>query len=118
MANRKSWQYCQVEVGANRTGFLKQFFPGQQPVESDLHQSWPAMIAKLGEQGWELVGAFPNEGGRGRSPLTYVFKREMPAGGSNPAPPPAPSTSSSPPQEPPEPQTPSGPVQDFEPLDF
>jgi hypothetical protein len=116
MANRKQWQYCQVEVGVNSAGFLKQFFPGQPPVESDLHQGWPAMIAKLGEQGWELVGAFPNEGGRGRSPLTYVFKREMPGGGSNPiTPPPA---QGNPTQQPPEPPAPSGPVQDFEPLDF
>jgi hypothetical protein len=116
MANRERWQYCQVEVGTNSTGFLKQFFTGQQPVETDLHQGWPAMIAKLGEQGWELVGAFPNESGRGRSPLTYVFKREMPGGGANPASPPA--QSSSTPQQPPEPPKPSGPVQDFEPLDF
>jgi len=63
------------------------------------------------------VGAFPNEGGRGRSPLTYVFKREMPGGGSNPvASPPAQGNPT--PQQPPEPPAPSGPVQDFEPLDF
>jgi hypothetical protein len=115
MANRTRWQYCQIEVGANSLGFLKQFFAGQQPVETDLHQGWPAMIAKLGDQGWELVGAFPNESGRGRNPLTYVFKREMPGGGSNPTPP---AQSSPTPQQAPDPPRPSGPVQDFEPLDF
>jgi hypothetical protein len=54
---------------------LRQFFPDREPVETNLYANWPGMIAKLGEQGWELVSAFPNEGGRGRSPLTYVFKR-------------------------------------------
>jgi hypothetical protein len=119
MANRTRWQYCQVEVGTNTNGFLKQFFADRQPVESDLHQNWPAMIAKLGEQGWELVGVLPNESGRGRSPLTYVFKREMPGSGSgtNPATPP-PVQGTPPSQPPPEPSAPSGPVQDFEPLDF
>jgi hypothetical protein len=77
MADRTRWQYCQIEVGPNSMGVLKQFFADRQPVETELHQAWPAMVAKLGEQGWELVSVFPNEGGRGRSPLTYVFRRAL-----------------------------------------
>lgn len=80
MAERIRWQYCQIEVGANSIGVLRQFFPDRLPIETELHQTWPSMIAKLGEQGWEMVSAFPNEGGRGRSPLTYVFKRDFPGG--------------------------------------
>ncbi len=88
MSDRTRWQFCQIEVGANNIGVLRQFFPDRLPVETELHQNWPAMLAKLGEQGWDLVTAFPNEGGRGRSPLTYVLKRALPAsGGGNPAPP-------------------------------
>jgi hypothetical protein len=75
MVEQVRWQYCQVEIGTNGQGALKQFFPDREPVETALYNNWPGMIAKLGEQGWELVSAFPNEGGRGRSPLTYVFKR-------------------------------------------
>ncbi|MBN1312923.1 MAG: hypothetical protein JXB30_16025 [Anaerolineae bacterium] len=77
MVERARWQYCQIEVGANNTGFLRQFFTDREPVQTDLHQNWPAMVAKLGDQGWELVCAFPNESGRGRNPLTYVFKRQL-----------------------------------------
>ena len=130
MANRDKWQYCQIEVGANRLGILKQFFSDRAPVETDLHQAWPAMLAKLGEQGWELVSAFPNEGGRGRSPLTYVFKRTYPGSSapvvnanvaqSMPAStsPPQPPSSTSAPISPDEPPEDKGPVTDFEPLDF
>jgi hypothetical protein len=75
MGEQVRWQYCQVEVGSNGQGALKQFFADREPVETALYANWPGMIAKLGEQGWELVSVFPNEGGRGRSPLTYVFKR-------------------------------------------
>lgn len=77
MAERGRWQYCQVEVGTNSLGVLRQFFTDRDPVQTDLHQGWPSMVAKLGEQGWELVSAFPNEIGRGRNPLTYVFKRPL-----------------------------------------
>jgi hypothetical protein len=77
MADRVRWQYCQIEVGMNNLGVLRQFFSERDPIESDLHNTWPSMLAKLGEQGWELVSVFPNEGGRGRSPLTYVFKRTL-----------------------------------------
>lgn len=75
MAERTRWQYCQVEVGANSLGTLKQFFSDREVVVTELHNTWPGMLAKLGDQGWELVAVFPNESGRGRSPLTYVFKR-------------------------------------------
>jgi hypothetical protein len=76
MAERAKWQYCQIEVGMNNIGTLRQFFADRDPMETDLHITWPAMLAKLGEQGWELVSAFPNES-RGRSPLTYVLKRPL-----------------------------------------
>ena len=76
MAERAKWQYCQIEVGMNNIGTLRQFFADRDPMETDLHVTWPAMLAKLGEQGWELVSAFPNEG-RGHSPLTYVLKRPL-----------------------------------------
>jgi hypothetical protein len=75
------------------SGVLKQFFPDRQPVVTDLHQGWAAMVAKLGDQGWEMVSAFASEGGRGKSPVTYVFKRLLGAtgiGGSLPAQPPQP----------------------------
>jgi hypothetical protein len=75
MAERMRWQYCQVEVGTNSLGVLRQFFADREPVVTELHNTWPGMIAKLGEQGWEMIAAFPSEGGRGRSPLTYIFKR-------------------------------------------
>ncbi|MGF1506279.1 MAG: hypothetical protein ACFB51_14275 [Anaerolineae bacterium] len=75
MVERSRWQYCQLEVGVDSQGVLKQFFPDRPPIEHNLRDNWPAMLGKLGEQGWEVVNAFPNEGGRGRSPLTYVFKR-------------------------------------------
>jgi hypothetical protein len=77
MTERARWQYCQIEVGTNSMGVLKQFFADRDPVETNLHTSWPGMLAKLGEQGWEMVSAFPSEGGRGRSPLTYVLKRPL-----------------------------------------
>ena len=77
MPGRARWQVCQIEVGMNNIGVLRQFFAERDPVQTDLHVTWPAMIAKLGEQGWELVSVFPNEGGRGRNPLTYVFKRQL-----------------------------------------
>ncbi len=72
------WQYCQVEVGANNNGVLRQFFTDRTPVEMQLYQNWPAMLAKLGEQGWELVSAVP--GGIGKSSMVYVFKRLMSGG--------------------------------------
>lgn len=75
MADRTLWQYCQIEVGMNNRAILRQFFPDRDAVEHDLQNNWTAMIGKLGDQGWEMVSAFPNEGGRGKSPLTYVFKR-------------------------------------------
>ncbi len=77
MVERRRWQFCQIEVGTNNIGVLKQFFADRDPVETSLHQGWPAMLAKLGDQGWELVSVFPNEGGRGRNPLTYVMKRPL-----------------------------------------
>lgn len=77
MPERMKWQYCQIEVGANNLGVLRQFFAERDPIQTDLHDTWAAMIAKLGDQGWELVSVFPNEGGRGRNPLTYVFKRQI-----------------------------------------
>ncbi len=81
MAERIRWQYCQIEVNASGMGVLKQFFTDRAPVETELHQGWPAMLAKLGEQGWELVSVFPHTGGLGRLPLTYVFKRPLTTGG-------------------------------------
>ncbi|MCC6904838.1 MAG: DUF4177 domain-containing protein [Anaerolineae bacterium] len=77
MADRGRWQYCQIEVGTNSMAILRQFVADRDPVEHDLRNTWPAMLGKLGEQGWELVSVFPNESGRGRSPLTYVFKRPL-----------------------------------------
>ncbi len=108
MANRTRWQYCQIEVGANNMGILRQFFADRDPVETNLHANWSAMLGKLGEQGWELVSAFPNEGGRGRNPLTYVLKRQFSGGGGSATP--SPSSSSQPsPRE-------TSPTTDFEPL--
>ena len=77
MADRVRWQYCQIEVGMNSTGVLRQFFADRDPVVTELHANWPAMLAKLGDQGWEMISALPSENGRGRSPLTYVFKRPL-----------------------------------------
>jgi len=77
MAERVRWQYCQIEVGMNSLGVLRQFFAERDPIQTDLHNTWPSMVAKLGDQGWELISVFPNEAGRGRSPLTYVFKRQV-----------------------------------------
>jgi hypothetical protein len=77
MAERTRWQYCQIEVGTGGTGILRQFFSDRDVMETQLHANWPSMLAKLGDQGWEMVACFPNEGGRGRSPLTYVFKRPL-----------------------------------------
>ncbi len=74
---RTQWQYCQIELSSDDTGILKQFFSDRRPVETMLHQNWPAMIAKLGEQGWEMISVLPHSGGLGRRPLTYVFKRSM-----------------------------------------
>lgn len=110
MTPRNRWQYCQVQVSGTN-GVLKQFFAERPPVETDLHTGWPAMVAKLGEQGWEMVGVAP----QGRD-VVYVFKREMP--GAAPAQPvpaamPAPPAPPAPPDEPP---PPAGPVTDFTPL--
>ncbi len=77
MSERLRWQVCQVEVGANSMGLLKQFVADREVITTELHGNWPGMIAKLGEQGWELLSVVPNESGRGRSPLTYVFKRPL-----------------------------------------
>jgi hypothetical protein len=74
VADRARWQYCQVEVGTNGMGVLRQFFAERDPIQTDLHNTWGPMIAKLGDQGWEMISVFANEGGRGR---TYVFKRQM-----------------------------------------
>jgi len=121
MADRTRWQYCQIEVGTGESGILKQFFPDRQPVITDLHQGWAAMLAKLGDQGWEMVSAFANEGGRGKSPATYVFKRPLGAtsiGGSLPAQPPQ----ASPPPPPTTPLLPEDTEEDeeggFRPLDL
>jgi hypothetical protein len=73
---RERWQYCLLEVASNNTGVLRQFFADREPVETNLSTNWAGMLAKLGEQGWEMVSAFPNEGGR-RSPLTFVLKRRL-----------------------------------------
>jgi hypothetical protein len=77
MVERIRWQVCQIEVGANSVGILKQFVADREAVTIELHGNWPGMIAKLGEQGWELISVFPNEAGRGHNPLTYVFKRPL-----------------------------------------
>lgn len=77
MADKIRWQYCQVEVGVNSTGQLKQFFADRDPIITDLHMNWPAMVAKLGDQGWEMIAAFPGESGKGKNSLTYVFKRPL-----------------------------------------
>jgi hypothetical protein len=77
MADKVRWQYCQIEVNANTTGVLRQFFADREPVVTDLHINWPAMLGKLGDQGWEMIAALPAESGRGRNPLTYVFKRPL-----------------------------------------
>jgi len=116
MTDRSRWQYCQVEVNSNNTGMLKQFFPDRLPVETDLHQGWPAMLGKLGEQGWEMVSVLQS----GRS-VIYVFKRILAASNQ-------PNTAATPPayappptqqqQQPPQPPEEKGPVKDFEPLDF
>ncbi len=106
MTNRNNWQDCQIDVDSSNHGILKQFFPDRQPMESDLHNAWSGMLAKLGEQGWELVSVFPNEGGRGRNPLSYVLKRSL-VGVSSVAP--------APPPPPPPPEDDDLPA-DFEPL--
>lgn len=119
MAQRTRWQYCQIETKTGGTGVLKQFFADRLPVETDLHQNWPAMLGKLGEQGWELVSVLTNEGGLGRLSTTYVLKRPLGAAsaGSPPAqqvqqgPPPPPK-----PPEPAEPPQPKSPTTGFEPL--
>lgn len=103
MSDRVRWQYCQIEVGANSIGQLRQFFPDREAVVTELYDNWPGMLAKLGDQGWEIVSVFPNEGGRGRSPLTYVLKRPLAPGSSYPAPPPPPPEA-------------TGPTTEFEPL--
>jgi hypothetical protein len=114
MSQRARWQYCQVEVRTNDTGVLKQFVEGRPPVATELHQNWAGMIAKLGEQGWEMIAAFPHEGGMGRRPLTYVFRRALASGSAPPAPPSTGSAGPPPPAPPDEPDP--GPVADFEPL--
>ncbi len=108
MVERTRWQYCQIELGANNTGVLKQFFADRAPVETELHQNWPAMLAKLGEQGWELVSVVAHEGGLGRRGLTYVFKRTL-AGVSSGTPASGPGSPAGPPE-------PKGPAVGFEPL--
>lgn len=108
MAQLTRWQYCQIETRTNDTGVLRQFFADRKPVETELHQNWPAMLGKLGEQGWELVSAVANEGGLGRRPLTYVLRRPLGAAASGPAAP-------QPPTEP-EPPEPKSPSTGFEPL--
>ena len=75
MVERVRWQFCQIEISTDGNGILKQFFADRPAVEHNLRDNWPSMVGKLGDQGWELVNVFPNEGGRGRNPLTYVFKR-------------------------------------------
>jgi hypothetical protein len=77
MTDRMRWQYCQIEVGINSTGTLRQFFSDREPVVTELHNTWTSMLAKLGDQGWELVAVLPNESTRGRNPLTYVLKRPL-----------------------------------------
>ena len=77
MMERKRWQFCQVEVLGNNIANLRQFVADRDPVVHELHGTWPGMIGKLGEQGWELVTVLPTETGRGRNPLTYVFKRSL-----------------------------------------
>lgn len=120
-ASRSRWQYCQIETRGNDTGVLKQFIPDRAPVETELHQNWPAMLGKLGEQGWELVGVLTREGGLGKLPVTYVLKRELGtasgAAGSAPiaAEPPVPAPPA-PPDEPPEPPKPKSPSSGFDPL--
>lgn len=74
MAQRESWQYCQVEVISNDQGILRQFFADRAPVEMQLYQNWPSMIAKLGLQGWELISALP--GVTGKSSIIYIFSRK------------------------------------------
>lgn len=108
MPVRTAWQYCQIEQGPGNTGTLKQFFPDRAPVETQLHQNWPAMLAKLGDQGWELVNVVAHEGGLGRRALTYVFKRPVGSGSGGSAPAPA--------SGPPTPPEPEPPPTDFEPL--
>ena len=49
MSERLRWQVCQVEVGANSIGILKQFVADREVVITELHGNWPGMIAKLGE---------------------------------------------------------------------
>jgi hypothetical protein len=77
MSQRRTWQYCQVEVGPNNQGVLRQFFAERDPVEMQLYQNWPSMIGKLGDQGWEMVSAVPGVGGK--NAVVYVFKRGMTA---------------------------------------
>ena len=118
MSSRSRWQYCQVEVYSNTTSTLRQFFPDRGPVESDLHANWPGMLAKLGDQGWELVGVVSNGSVLGRNTLIYAFKRllvsnpvvggSLPTQPAQPSPPPAP--------EQPDEDEPEEP--DFRPLDL
>lgn len=122
MAERTRWQYCQIEVGEGNSAVMKQFFADRLPVETLLHQNWPAMLGKLGEQGWEMVSAFANEGGRGKSPVTYVLKRSLGSttGGGPQAMPPAPPppTPSGPPSTPILPDEPEEDEPGFRPLDL
>ncbi|NDJ53282.1 MAG: hypothetical protein GYB68_09395 [Chloroflexi bacterium] len=110
MANvdRKRWQYCQIETSSSNTSVLRQFFPDRAPVVYELHENWPSMLGKLGDQGWEMVSAFPSESGRSRSPVTYVFKRPLGVAGTQSQSAPADYPAS---DEPPDPEPP-----DFEPL--
>lgn len=114
MAARTSWQYCQIEVGQNSYGVLRQFYADRGPAETQLYTNWPAMVGKLGDQGWELVNVV--SGGTKHGPLIYVFKRPIaPSAGAGvtggqqiaaqtPPPPPAPAQ-------------PKGPSVQWEPLD-
>lgn len=122
MPSRTQWQYCQIETKMSGTGVLKQFFADRLPVETELHQNWPAMLGKLGEQGWELVSVLTNEGGLGRLGTTYVFKRPVGStAGSQPTPIAAqtvstPTTPPPAPPEPPEPPEPKSPTTGFDPI--
>ncbi len=73
---RSQFQYCQIEIGSDSNGILRQFFSDRTPNETQLYTNWPAMIGKLGDQGWDMVNVL--SGGR-RGPLIYVFKRKMSA---------------------------------------
>lgn len=74
MTERRRWQVCQIEVRQNGTGVLKQFIADQAPTIIELHENWPAMLGKLGDQGWELISAVPGDPKKS-GPIIYLFKR-------------------------------------------